>query len=140
RVIEEQVVPASEELGLSQVVWSPVAQGVLTGKYLPGAPAPAGSRATDEKGGAQMVRRFTENQDVLARVQALRPVADELGLTLAQLAVSWVLRDQRITSALVGASSAEQLRSNVAALTAPPLTDEEIATLEQWAVDGTGRS
>ncbi|OJV81499.1 MAG: aldo/keto reductase [Cellulomonas sp. 73-92] len=115
RVIEEQVVPASEELGLSQVVWSPVAQGVLTGKYLPGAPAPAGSRATDEKGGAQMVRRFTENQDVLARVQALRPVADELGLTLAQLAVAWVLQNPNVAAALIGASRPEQVAENVKA-------------------------
>lgn len=115
RVIEEQVVPASEELGLSQVVWSPVAQGVLTGKYLPGAPAPAGSRATDEKGGAQMVRRFTENQDVLTRVQALRPVADELGLTLAQLAVAWVLQNPNVAAALIGASRPEQVAENVKA-------------------------
>ncbi len=115
RVIEEQVVPTSEELGLSQVVWSPVAQGVLTGKYLPGAPAPAGSRATDEKGGAQMVRRFTDNQDVLTRVQALRPVADELGLTLAQLAVAWVLQNKNVAAALIGASRPEQVAENVKA-------------------------
>jgi aryl-alcohol dehydrogenase-like predicted oxidoreductase len=115
RVIEEQVVPTSEELGLSQVVWSPVAQGVLTGKYLPGAPPPAGSRATDEKGGAQTVRRFTENQDVLTRVQALRPVADELGLTLAQLAVAWVLQNPNVAAALIGASRPEQVAENVKA-------------------------
>jgi aryl-alcohol dehydrogenase-like predicted oxidoreductase len=115
RVIEEQVVPTSQELGLSQVVWSPVAQGVLTGKYLPGAAAPAGSRATDEKGGAQMVRRFTENQDVLTRVQALRPVADELGLTLAQLAVAWVLQNPNVAAALIGASRPEQVAENVKA-------------------------
>ena len=72
--------------------------------------------------------------------RALNEFAQGRDQTLAQLAVSWVLRDQRITSALVGASSAEQLRSNVAALSAPPLTDQEIATLDQWAVDGTGRS
>ena len=115
RVIEEQVVPTSEELGLSQVVWSPVAQGVLSGKYLPGAAAPAGSRATDEKGGAQMVRRFTENQDVLTRVQALRPVADELGLTMAQLAVAWVLQNPNVAAALIGASRPEQVAENVKA-------------------------
>jgi aryl-alcohol dehydrogenase-like predicted oxidoreductase len=115
RVIEDQVVPASEELGLSQIVWSPVAQGVLTGKYLPGAPLPAGSRATDEKGGAQMVRRFTENQDVLTRVQALRPVADELGLSLAQLAVAWVLQNPNVAAALIGASRPEQVAENVKA-------------------------
>ena len=115
RVIEDQVVPTSEELGLSQIVWSPVAQGVLTGKYLPGAPAPAGSRATDEKGGAQMVRRFTENQDVLTRVQNLRSVADELGLTMAQLAVAWVLQNRNVAAALIGASRPEQVAENVKA-------------------------
>ena len=115
RVIEDEVVPTSEELGLSQVVWSPVAQGVLTGKYLPGAPAPAGSRATDEKGGAQMVSRFTESQDVLTRVQALRPVADELGLTMAQLAVAWVLQNPNVAAALIGASRPEQVAENVKA-------------------------
>jgi len=115
RVIEGEVVPTSEELGLSQVVWSPVAQGVLTGKYLPGAPAPAGSRGTDEKGGAQMVRRFTENQDVLTRVQGLRPVADELGLTLAQLAVAWVLQNPNVAAAIIGASRPEQVAENVKA-------------------------
>ena len=115
RVIEDEVVPTSEELGLSQVVWSPVAQGVLTGKYLPGAPAPAGSRATDEKGGAQMVRRFTENEDVLTRVQNLRPVADELGLSLAQLAVAWVLQNTNVAAALIGASRPEQVAESVKA-------------------------
>jgi len=115
RVIEDEVVPTSEELGLSQVVWSPVAQGVLTGKYLPGAPAPAGSRATDEKGGAQVVRRLTENEDVLTRVQNLRPVADELGLTMAQLAVAWVLQNKNVAAALIGASRPEQVAENVKA-------------------------
>ena len=115
RVIEEQVVPTSEELGLSQVVWSPVAQGVLTGKYLPGTPPPAGSRATDEKGGANTVRRFTENETVLTRVQGLKPVADELGLTLAQLAVAWVLQNPNVAAALIGASRPEQVAENVKA-------------------------
>ncbi len=115
RVIEDQVVPTSEELGLSQVVWSPVAQGVLTGKYLPGTPPPAGSRATDDKGGAQMVRRFTENPTVLLRVQGLRPVADELGLTMAQLAVAWVLQNPNVAAALIGASRPEQVAENVKA-------------------------
>ncbi|HEY0120028.1 MAG TPA: aldo/keto reductase family protein [Cellulomonas sp.] len=115
RVIEDEVVPASQELGLSQVVWSPVAQGVLTGKYLPGTPPPAGSRATDEKGGASTVRRFTENETVLVRVQGLRPVADELGLTLAQLAVAWVLQNPNVAAALIGASRPEQVAENVKA-------------------------
>src|SRR5450756_971808 len=86
RVIEADVVPACEDLGDSQIVWSPVAQGVLTGKYKPGEAPPAGTRATDTKGGADMIERWMSN-DVLAGVQRLRPIADGLGLTMAQLAI-----------------------------------------------------
>jgi aryl-alcohol dehydrogenase-like predicted oxidoreductase len=114
RVIEDQVVPVSEELGLSQIVWSPVAQGVLTGKYKPGAELPPGSRATDEKGGADMVKRFL-NDDVLTRVQLLQPIAHDLGLTMAQLAIAWVLQNPNVASALMGASRPEQVESNVKA-------------------------
>ena len=114
RVIEDEVVPACEELGVSQIVWSPIAQGVLTGKYVPGQPLPEGSRATDEKGGADMIKRFM-NDDVLARVQALKPVADEAGLTMAQLAVAWVLQNDNVASAIVGASRPEQVGENVKA-------------------------
>jgi voltage-dependent potassium channel beta subunit len=114
RVIEEEVVPTSRELGVSQIVWSPVAQGVLSGKYQPGAELPAGSRATDEKGGANMIKRFMTD-DVLTRVQALRPIADQLDLTMAQLAVAWVLTNDNVAAALVGASRPEQVRENVKA-------------------------
>jgi aryl-alcohol dehydrogenase-like predicted oxidoreductase len=114
RVIEGEVVPASRELGMSQVVFSPVAQGVLTGKYQPGQPPPEGSRATDEKGGASFIKRFM-NDDVLTRVQALRPVADDAGLTLAQLAVAWVLQNDNVAAAIVGASRPEQVSENVKA-------------------------
>ena len=115
RVIEQEVVPASRELGVSQVVWSPIAQGVLTGKYKPGQTPPAGSRATDEKGGANMIRRFM-NDDVLTRVQNLKPVADELGLTLAQLAIAWVLQNDNVATAIIGASRPEQVHENVKAV------------------------
>jgi len=115
RVIEEKVVPTSAELGLSQVVWSPVAQGVLTGKYLPGQPVPEGSRATDEKGGSQSIGRFLSKPDLLERVQNLRPIADELGLTLAQLAVAWVLQNPNVAAAIIGASRPEQVAENVKA-------------------------
>ena len=115
RVIEAEVVPASKEVGLGQVVWSPIAQGVLTGKYKPGQPAPAGSRATDEKGGKNTVRRFTDNEDLLARVQNLRPIADELGLSMAQLAVAWVLQNDNVGCAIIGASRPEQVVDNVGA-------------------------
>ena len=114
RVIEDQVIPASREEGLSQIVWSPVAQGVLTGKYIPGAPLPEGSRATDEKGGANMIKRFLTD-DVLARVQQLRPIAEELGLTLAQLAVAWVLSNDNVAAAIIGASRPEQVTENAKA-------------------------
>jgi len=114
RVIEDEVVPTCAELGVSQIVWSPIAQGVLTGKYEPGQAPPAGSRATDEKGGADMIKRFM-NEDVLTRVQGLRPLADEAGLTMAQLAVAWVLQNDNVAAALVGASRPEQVHENVKA-------------------------
>ena len=114
RVIEQEVVPTSRELGLSQIVWSPLAQGVLTGKYAPGAPLPAGSRATDEKGGAQMIKSFLRD-DVLERVQGLRPVADDLGLSMAQLAIAWVLANDNVSAAIIGASRPEQVHDNVKA-------------------------
>jgi aryl-alcohol dehydrogenase-like predicted oxidoreductase len=114
RVIEDEVVPASRELGVGQIVWSPIAQGVLSGKYLPGQQPPEGSRATDTKGGADMISRFL-NDDVLTRVQALKPIAEELDLTMAQLAVAWVLQNDNVSAALVGASRPEQVAENVKA-------------------------
>jgi aryl-alcohol dehydrogenase-like predicted oxidoreductase len=115
RVIESEVVPACRELGVSQIVWSPVAQGVLSGKYRPGRPPPAGSRATDEKSGANFIARFVENESLLAKVQELRPIADDLGLSMAQLAVAWVLQNDNVASALIGASRPEQVHDNVKA-------------------------
>ncbi|MFC4628258.1 aldo/keto reductase family protein [Promicromonospora alba] len=114
RVIEDEVVPASKEAGVSQIVWSPMAQGVLSGKYLPGQPAPAGSRATDEKGGAQTISRFMTDETLTA-VQNLKPVAAELDLSMAQLAVAWVLQNDNVAAALVGASRPEQVAENVKA-------------------------
>ncbi len=114
RVIEEQVVPASREHGLSQIVWSPIAQGVLTGKYRPGQPPPEGSRATDPSGGADFVRGWLRD-DVLERVQRLRPLADQAGLTMAQLAVAWVLQNDNVAAAIIGASRPEQVADNVQA-------------------------
>ncbi|MDQ6753155.1 MAG: aldo/keto reductase family protein [Actinomycetota bacterium] len=114
RVIEAEVVPASKELGISQVVWSPMAQGVLSGKYLPGRPAPEGSRATDEKGGKNTISGFMSD-DVLTAVQRLKPVAGELGLEMSQLAIAWVLQNSNVSTALVGASRPEQVAENVKA-------------------------
>jgi aryl-alcohol dehydrogenase-like predicted oxidoreductase len=114
RVIEDEVVPTCAELGISQIVWSPMAQGVLSGKYVPGQPPPAGSRATDEKGGANIVKMWM-GDDVLKRVQDLKPIADELDLSMAQLAVAWVLQNDNVSAALVGASRPEQVTENVKA-------------------------
>jgi aryl-alcohol dehydrogenase-like predicted oxidoreductase len=116
RVIEAEVEPACRELGLSQIVWSPLAQGVLTGKYRPGQPPPAGSRATDEKSGANFIRRFVENEELLQRVQDLRPVADDLGLSMAQLGLAWVLQNDNVAAAIIGASRPEQVHDNVKAV------------------------
>jgi aryl-alcohol dehydrogenase-like predicted oxidoreductase len=114
RVIEGEVVPTSKELGISQVVWSPIAQGVLTGKYTPGGELPAGSRATDDKGGANMIKRWMRD-DVLSRVQELKPIASDLNLSMAQLAVAWVLQNENVATAIIGASRPEQVHDNAAA-------------------------
>jgi aryl-alcohol dehydrogenase-like predicted oxidoreductase len=114
RVIETEVVPTSEELGVGQIVWSPIGQGVLTGKYRPGQAPPPGSRATDEKGGSEFIKRYL-NDDILERVQQLKPVADEAGLSLAQLAVAWVLQNDNVSAAIIGASRPEQVTENVKA-------------------------
>jgi aryl-alcohol dehydrogenase-like predicted oxidoreductase len=115
RIIESTVIPASIECGLSQIVWSPIAQGILTGKYLPGQPVPEGSRATDTLGGSNMISRWLRD-DVLEAVQRLRPIADGLGVELATLAVAWVLQNRNVASAIVGASRPEQLDASVAAV------------------------
>ena len=116
RVIEERVVPTSKELGISQIVWSPIAQGALTGKYKPGHPVPAGSRATDEDGGgAESIRSRYLHDDKLTAVAKLEPIAAELGITMAQLAIAWVLANDNVATALVGASRPEQIASNAEA-------------------------
>ena len=114
RVIEGEVIPASKELGLSQIVWSPLAQGVLTGKYLPNQELPKDSRAADSEIGGFMERFMTE--EILTRVQKLKPLAEELNLTMAQFGIAWVLQNQNVAAAIVGASRPEQIQSNVAAV------------------------
>jgi len=114
RVIEPEIVPTSVDLGISQVVWSPIAQGVLTGKYRPGEQPPEGSRATDDKGGANMIKRWMRD-DVLTRVQELKPVAEEVGLSMAALAVAWTLQNDNVATAIIGASRPEQVHDNVTA-------------------------
>ncbi|MGD0554806.1 MAG: aldo/keto reductase family protein [Streptosporangiaceae bacterium] len=113
RVIEPEIVPLCEKEGVGQIVFSPIAQGVLTGKYLPGAEPPADSRATDESGG-RFIERWL-NEPVLAAVQQLRPLAAEADLSLAQLAVAWTLQNPNVSAAIIGATRPEQVRENVKA-------------------------
>ena len=113
RTIEAEVMPTCEELGIGQIVWSPIAQGVLTGKYAPGQPVPDGSRATDASG-ANFIKRFMSDE-VLTRVQQLKPVAEQAGLSMAQLAVAWVLQKPNVSSAIVGATKPEQVYDNAKA-------------------------
>jgi len=108
---ERDVIPLSRANGISQIVWSPLAQGVLTGKYRPGEPLPEGTRATSQSMGSFMGR--ARDRTLLERVQQLRPIADDLGITLAQLAIAWVLREQNVASAIIGASRPEQVEDNV---------------------------
>jgi len=111
RVIESEVIPTSRALGIGQIVWSPIAQGVLTGKYKPGQAPPAGSRATDQYGGADMIGRWMTDP-VLTAVQKLAPLADEAGLSMAQLALAWVLQNSSVSAAIIGASRPEQVLEN----------------------------
>jgi 1-deoxyxylulose-5-phosphate synthase len=110
---EAEVFPLCRANGISQIVWSPLAQGALTGKYKPGAPPPEGSRATSRQMGSMMSNWLEE--DVLETVQRLVPVAERLGLTMAQLALAWVLCEENVASAIVGASRPEQVRDNASA-------------------------
>ncbi len=114
RVIESEVIPLCEKEGIGQIVFSPVAQGVLTGKYRPGEQPPADSRATDQAGGANFISRWMRDS-LLARVQQLKPIADEAGLSMAQLAVAWTLQNPDVSSAIIGATRPEQVRENVKA-------------------------
>jgi 1-deoxyxylulose-5-phosphate synthase len=124
---EAEVIPLSERNGIAQIVWSPLAQGVLTGKYLPGQPPPGDSRATSR----EMSRFIKEwlDDDILAAVQRLRPIADEAGLTMSQLALAWILRQPNVASAIIGASRPEQVHDNAAAA-GVQLSDDTLAEID----------
>ncbi len=140
RIIEADVVPTSRELGISQVVFSPIEQGILTGKYKPGQPAPEGSRATDTSGGANFIKGSLKDE-VLTRVQQLVPLAEAEGLTMAQLAVAWVLQNDNVASAITGGSRPEQVHDNVVAagkkLSAETLQGIDAALGDVVESDGT---
>ena len=115
RVIEAEVEPACRELGVSQIAWSPLMQGVLTGKYQPGSAPPADSRAAADEASSATVKLFMRDE-LLQAVQELIPLAEQADCTLAQFAVAWVLRNDNVASAIVGASRPEQLEQNVVAI------------------------
>ena len=133
---EKELFGLCAENGIGQIVFSPLAQGVLTGKYLPGEPPPPGSRAASEEMGG-FIANFTTDA-VLTTVQQLRPIADDAGLSLAQLALAWVLRRPEVTSAIVGASRPEQLDDTTAA-SGVTLDDATLARIEDVLADGSDR-
>jgi aryl-alcohol dehydrogenase-like predicted oxidoreductase len=130
RVIETEVIPTSEELGIGQIVWSPIAQGVLTGKYLPGAALPEGTRATDEGSGANFIAAMVGNRELLEAVQQLKPIAESVDLSLAQLSVAWVLQNPNVSAAIIGASRPEQVKENVKA-SGVKLDDEVLKQIDE---------
>ena len=127
RYIEEEVIPFGEKNGISQVVFSPLAQGVLTGKYKPGGNIPSDSRAADPNSNMFMDNLLKEEK--LLKVEKLKTLADELGISLSQLAIAWVLRHPNISSALIGASKPEQVEENVKA-SGIKLSDEVLDKIE----------
>ncbi len=129
RWVEDGLLDTLDELGVGCIAFSPLAQGLLTDRYLDG--VPAGSRAS----APGSMSSTPLDEAVRTRLRALNAIAADRGQSLAQLALSWVLRDRRITSALIGASSVEQLAGNLAAVSAPPLTDEELAAIDEHATD-----
>lgn len=129
RVIESKVDPLCRAEGIGHIVWSPIAQGVLSGKYLPGQKAPKGSRATDKNGGANMISGWLR-EEVLEAVQRLVPIAKGEGMTLAQLAVAWVLQNPNVSSAIIGASKPAQIKENVAA-SGKKLAPETMRAIDQ---------
>ncbi|MCY9784802.1 aldo/keto reductase family protein [Nocardiopsis sp. EMB25] len=137
RVIESEVVPVCEREGIGQIVWSPIAGGVLTGKYRPGQAAPSGSRGADPKS-SHFVKDMTEDEALLRKVAELEPLAAEAGLSMAQLAIAWVLRNRNVSAAIVGASRPEQVRDNVEAA-GVTLDDALVARIDEILGDSVRR-
>jgi L-glyceraldehyde 3-phosphate reductase len=129
RWIESDLLDALDEVGAGCIAFSPLGQGMLTDKYLNG--VPEGSRAAQDK---SLSTNLLSDEN-LNRIRALNDIAQQRGQSLAQLALTWTLRDPRVTSALIGASSIRQLEDNISALSAPPLTDDELASIDKYAVD-----
>jgi L-glyceraldehyde 3-phosphate reductase len=130
RWVEEDLLDVLEREGVGCIAFSPLAQGMLTDKYL-GGNVPAGSRAAE----GRFLTTDMLTPDALAHIEALNGMAKDRGQSLAQMAIAWTLRDERVTSALIGASSVQQLDENLAALDNLEFTDEELATIDQHAVD-----
>jgi voltage-dependent potassium channel beta subunit len=128
RYIEKDVVPVSCELGVGQIVFSPLAQGVLTGKYKPGAPLPEGSRATDP-GSVNFIQRYLTDANLL-KVEKLQPIAERNGISLPQLALAWILRLDNISSCIIGASRPDQVNENVKA-SGVKLSEADLTEIEQ---------
>lgn len=132
RHIEDGLLPVLDDLGMGSIVFSPLAQGLLTDRYLSG--IPAGSRASE----GRWISQDNISATYLDRAAQLNSLAADRGQTLAQLALTWVLRHRQVTSALIGASSVAQLEANIAAADAAPLSADELAAIEPLAVHGTG--
>jgi 1-deoxyxylulose-5-phosphate synthase len=132
RAPEAELIPLCEAEGISQIVWSPLAQGVLTGKYRPGEPPPPDSRAASESMGGFIDRLIQPR--VLEAVQRLEPIAEQAGLTMAQMALAWVLRQQNVASAIVGASRPEQVRANASA-SGVKLSADTLEAIDEALVD-----
>jgi len=131
---EKEVFPLCAKNGISQIVWSPLAQGILTGKYRPGAPPPSNSRALSSTMGGFFDKRLLQDR-VLSAVQALVPIAQEAGLSLSQLALAWVLREPNVASAIIGATKPEQVAENAAA-SGHPLSKSMISLIDQTLATG----
>jgi aryl-alcohol dehydrogenase-like predicted oxidoreductase len=131
----EQIFPLCATEGIGQVVWSPLAQGALTGKYKPGSPPPIDSRAASASMGSTMGR--FQDDSVLEAVQRLRPLADDLGLSMAELALAWVLQEENVASAITGASRPDQIDDNVAAA-GVALDDGVLAAIDEALGDAVG--